>query len=348
VPTDRVLVEIVTAANMAGVEQAKAGMLGMTPAMLGLAAAMGIVVFTGKAAIDNYKAQETASRLLEQAYATQNDTLAKHHAAIEAFLGTNAKYITDQYDTQTALAQVVRAGNNTTQALRILNDALDLSAIKHVAVSEAANMLVLAEAGNSRGLRFLGITTVEYNEIMKSKLSVEEKDAALLTLVETKTAKGRQTTESLAQSQNSLNYEWQNFTAKIGPNVIAIQHGITEAAATFVGILGVTLDLLQKTGQAGTNAFNAIASAARGAASAARSAHIPGFASGGTVPGSIGAPMLAMVHGGETITPAGGGGGGGGGPEIHIHIDQGAYIDGPSIDILTNRIAQRLRFVTGT
>jgi hypothetical protein len=40
---------------------------------------------------------------------------------------------------------------------------------------------------------------------------------------------------------------------------------------------------------------------------------IPGFASGGVVPGSAGSPMLAMVHGGETITPAGGGGGGGGG-----------------------------------
>lgn len=34
--------------------------------------------------------------------------------------------------------------------------------------------------------------------------------------------------------------------------------------------------------------------------------HIPGFASGGVVPGLPGAPMLAVVHGGEKITPAGG------------------------------------------
>lgn len=33
---------------------------------------------------------------------------------------------------------------------------------------------------------------------------------------------------------------------------------------------------------------------------------IPGFASGGTVPGAIGRPMLAVVHGGETIIPQGG------------------------------------------
>lgn len=37
---------------------------------------------------------------------------------------------------------------------------------------------------------------------------------------------------------------------------------------------------------------------------------LPGFAAGGVVPGAIGAPMLAVVHGGERITPAGRSGGG--------------------------------------
>src|SRR5205807_1201998 len=100
--------------------QAKAGMLGMTPATLGLAAALGIVVFVGKQAIENYKAQETASNQLTQAYATQKDTLAKHRGEIDAFLQTNKRYIADQYDTEAALASLVRAGNNETDALRIL------------------------------------------------------------------------------------------------------------------------------------------------------------------------------------------------------------------------------------
>ncbi len=38
----------------------------------------------------------------------------------------------------------------------------------------------------------------------------------------------------------------------------------------------------------------------------AHSLHIPGFAMGGVVPGAIGAASLAVVHGGETITPPGG------------------------------------------
>ncbi len=61
------------------------------------------------------------------------------------------------------------------------------------------------------------------------------------------------------------------------------------------------------------------------------------YASGGVVPGS--GPQLAIVHGGETITPAGQSGG----TTVNIHIDRGAFIDGPSIDLLTRTIASRLR-----
>lgn len=39
------------------------------------------------------------------------------------------------------------------------------------------------------------------------------------------------------------------------------------------------------------------------------------YASGGTVPGPLGAPYWALVHGGETITPPGTGGG-----DVHIHV----------------------------
>jgi TP901 family phage tail tape measure protein len=40
------------------------------------------------------------------------------------------------------------------------------------------------------------------------------------------------------------------------------------------------------------------------------------FRTGGVVPGAIGSPQVAMVHGGETITPAGGG-------DIHLHFAPG-------------------------
>ena len=47
---------------------------------------------------------------------------------------------------------------------------------------------------------------------------------------------------------------------------------------------------------------------------------LPGFQFGGEVPGPIGRPQLAVVHGGERITPQGRSARGGPG-EVHIHIN---------------------------
>ncbi len=46
---------------------------------------------------------------------------------------------------------------------------------------------------------------------------------------------------------------------------------------------------------------------------------VGGFATGGVVPGPVGAPALAVVHGGETVTPVGGGGAISVG-EVHFHV----------------------------
>lgn len=55
--------------------------------------------------------------------------------------------------------------------------------------------------------------------------------------------------------------------------------------------------------------------------------HFLGFQAGGTVPGPVGAPMLAVVHGGEEITPVGGGhGGGGGNTYILQQVIQGSVV----------------------
>lgn len=49
--------------------------------------------------------------------------------------------------------------------------------------------------------------------------------------------------------------------------------------------------------------------------------HIPGFAEGGTVPGQLGAPTLAVVHGGERIIPVGRSDSGGGTQVIQLVVD---------------------------
>lgn len=68
---------------------------------------------------------------------------------------------------------------------------------------------------------------------------------------------------------------------------------------------------------------------------------IPYLHSGGIVPGVPGSDVLAMLQAGERVVPRGQIGSGG--TVININIDQGAYIDGPSVDRLANLITQRLR-----
>jgi hypothetical protein len=51
---------------------------------------------------------------------------------------------------------------------------------------------------------------------------------------------------------------------------------------------------------------------------------LPGFAQGGTVPGPIGAPMVAVVHGGEHVTPVGGSGPSGGAMTVNVYMPPGS------------------------
>lgn len=71
------------------------------------------------------------------------------------------------------------------------------------------------------------------------------------------------------------------------------------------------------------------------------------FDDGGVVPGPAGAPVPAIVHGGEVVlNKAQQAALGGNASQIHIHIE-GYYSDGPGLDRLVNAIARRMGYATG-
>jgi hypothetical protein len=74
--------------------------------------------------------------------------------------------------------------------------------------------------------------------------------------------------------------------------------------------------------------------------------NIPYLHAGGIVPGAPGSDQLAILQAGERVIPRNQVGSGA--TEVHIHIDQGAYIDGPSIDRLANLITKRMRYAPAT
>src|SRR5262249_8565120 len=108
--------------------------------------------------------------------------------------------------------------------------------------------------------------------------------------------------------------------ALTGAAIILLVAGVTAIASALselVRWLGHAGDLFWQLGRAAGAAADAIrrvenairnTPGLRGVASAL----LPGFQEGGTVRGPIGAPLLAMVHGGETILPVGRGGVAGG------------------------------------
>ena len=72
---------------------------------------------------------------------------------------------------------------------------------------------------------------------------------------------------------------------------------------------------------------------------------LPYLHSGGIVPGTPGADVLAILQAGERVLPRGATGGGQ--PSVVVNI-YGGLIDGPMVDHLTNEIVRRVRFAPGT
>ncbi len=468
-PKEETIYQFTTAANLAGIDALKKGMLGLNVEVVGLATVLFAVYEVGKSGIENYRAQESALGSLRQAVDAYNASLGKvipvseealsalvsateaaanaddsltfaqdavtiaqinysqavekhgatsaeatkasihlkdanihltnaqetakettddlaraeavkatvvegsaisldHlHDRVKEFIRTNAGYIKNQYDVEQAAAASVRAFNDEDTSMRILNDALDMSVIKHENVTDAEKQIELAFMGNKKALKEVGISTEEFDAIMQSKtLTTAQKHAALLDLIESHYAKGRDLIDETEQKQNKLTIEWQKFTTKVGPDLLLMWDKLNEAMATGLGILSVTVDLLDKLGKIGAAGAAWAAPknyAPRGGSALPSGAYQPGaqgltepvpvgrttgtqsFDSGGTVQGDYeGQQVMVQAKVGEHFSM----GDNGSGPrELHIHIDQGAYIDGPSIDRLANLILQRARYAPG-
>jgi len=368
--TDRVIALIETHVNMAGIEKAKAGFAGLNLSTLALGAALGGLILVGKSALENTEAQEKAQKNLAQAAAAGKLNFNQLQEVFDQWVEANKRYIPDQYAAETALAAFVRAGANGTDAMRELNDALDLSTLRGLDLSDAQKQITLALTGSSKALKVLGITTDEYSAIMKDKtLTTEQKHLALLALIESKTKDGRKAQTELTQSTQALNKDWQDITTKIGPPLLGL----------FTFIVGKADDLVKALNDLGHNKdWNKAISAGLGKIQDFLVAVVLGFRaivndvkwlidnggkvanflggggktpkigpkgypvqdSPGTVPGPLGSRQLVWALGGEQFGGSQSIGGNRGDVQIHI----GTFIgSGRDIDRLADLMAERLR-----
>lgn len=144
--------------------------------------------------------------------------------------------------------------------------------------------------------------------------------------------------DPLMRSLESLKWEWNNAAAVLEGFVVSLKVAfdfayVNTGLATFVDWMKGAFsfawlnDPMQIINTFRDNVISAFNSLVRGSMSIIVGAYnaiarnpvaqalgmreIAGYALGGTVPGAIGAPQLAVVHGGEKITPPGQGGSGG-------------------------------------
>jgi phage-related protein len=130
--------------------------------------------------------------------------------------------------------------------------------------------------------------------------------------------------------------------AALGAGLIS---GLTSAITGAAGLAG---DLASAMVDALTSAWNTFANSVNDlipnsigwgpAAIDLPDSPIPTFATGGLVPGRRGAPLLAVVHGGEYITPVGGSSGAG----AAVAIQQATFVAPADFDTLLNRMTLAL------
>lgn len=135
---------------------------------------------------------------------------------------------------------------------------------------------------------------------------------------------------------------WGKFTEAIKPAIEKIKE-VVRWLRTLISVYN-TIAAILGTGTLGENISGMARTAARTAANIVknsspigRAGTMLGFAKGGVVPGPIGAPVPAIVHGGETVIPAGGSGG------ITLNISGNQFLDDNAAEMFGDKLIRILK-----
>jgi hypothetical protein len=372
VATDRILIEIVTAANMSGIKEAQAGFMGMNGPLLAMTAGLGLAVVAGKSAVEIAEKHKKAEDDLAQAIAATGGSLDHAKTFLDDFIGSNRAYISDQAEVIDGYATLARAGLSQTEVQLDMNRAVDLAALKHISLSEAVALVNNAEHGRMRGLIDLGITSKAYVDSQGNVINANKNMGVVMYELDQKIAHGRETTTEMTQATNKLSNDWQDMANQVGPPLIGLFSAVVEKAEWIItklkelgankdwnkaisAGLGVIQDWLIKVVQGfrdvmaavqwiidrGNDLSNALSSGGGSAGGGSRARG--GRAGGGSVDaggiytvGESGPETLLMGQSGGYVIP---GAGGGGGHTINISI--GTYVGDAST--LSKMLAHELR-----
>lgn len=153
----------IAAGDAGGRLAALGGTLASTGALgLGVGAAivaMGGLYLGTKSIIEIAEANDGANRSLAQAYQYLGQAVPTQQ--IDQFIEKNRAFLPSIAEAKNSFASLARAGMDFKEQQRVMNDAIDLAAAKHIDLTTAVNTLLMAESGRATGLLQLGINVRE-------------------------------------------------------------------------------------------------------------------------------------------------------------------------------------------
>src|SRR4029077_5547076 len=197
--------------------------------LLGAVAGVSLLVDASKSAMDNAKQNEAANKDLAQAYATLKEKVPNQE--IDAFIEKNQRFISSMYGAKEGFASLARAGFDNATQLRLMNDAMDLAAVKHISLNQAVEVLIKAYSGNVRGLIDLGFNQKDVNEAVGKGADKSQHYAGVLALLEPKIKGGRDATDESVQASNRLSNSWQKLSNQDGPGLQSAMNAVQIKAA---------------------------------------------------------------------------------------------------------------------
>lgn len=194
------------------------GILGMVgaltgipgPAGLAVAAVVGVsaVLFAAGKTSEKVAAQEG---LLDAAFKAHGDSLDKEKPAVDAMIKSNEAWGQNADDTRGAITELAQAGQSMSDIEKSMPAITDLAVAKHEDLATASKQVELAEMGNAKALKELGIilpkTAISTKDeataaeaLTKAQFDVQKANDVVVTAAE----KLKLAQESLATTETKL------------------------------------------------------------------------------------------------------------------------------------------------
>jgi hypothetical protein len=280
-------------------------------------AASATIGFLGDS-IDAAKEEAMSIAKLDAALRANIPSWDGNRDAIERVLSSRMRLGFSDEEQRASLALLVAAGDDVTTSLDLQRTAMDLARLKNISLEEATGALIKTEDGHYRVLQSLGIKLAD-NATAQDAVNAVQAIANNQAEAFATGPGGRQ-----LATQIKINEAMEKIGNVLLPIVATAMEALAAVAVPALELMSSALSVVFAWLGHIADAVKAvigwfqnldketdkIRNDVGGLGRYGGFGNVPkGYASGGVVPGPMGMAQLAVVHGGETVTPPGGGSG---------------------------------------